>query len=110
MTLGQCNVEAVQGFIESQVVVTIPGHQVFRLPPVVGVSLAGDIATLVSADFPRAAVSILGRCRGSLAGLDDALRVSDEVCAALEECRRQPHPGAALVEHFQASPHAGGAQ
>ncbi|MBH3373903.1 hypothetical protein M9Y56_11160 [Pseudomonas juntendi] len=102
--------EAVQGFIQSQVVVTIPGQQVFRLPPVVGVSLAGDIAAMVSADFPRAAVSILGRCRGSLVGLDDAMRVSEEVCAALEECRRQPHPGAALVEHFQAAAHAGGAQ
>lgn len=110
MTHTQKAVEAVQGFILSQVVVTNPGQQVFRLPPVVGVSLAGDIATLVSADFPRAAVSILGRCRGSLAGLDDAIRVSDEVRAALEECRRQPHPGAALVEHFQSAVHAGGAQ
>lgn len=104
------NVEAVQGFIQSQVVITIPGQQVFRLPPVVGVSLAGDIATLVSADFPRAVVSILGRCRGSLAGLDDALRVSDVVCAALEECLRQPHPGVALVKHFQTAAHDGGAQ
>ena len=110
MTHVQQASEAVQGFIQSQVVVTIPGQQVFRLPPVVGISLAGDIAALVSADFPRAAVSILGRCRGSLAGLDDAVRVSEEVCAALEACRRQPHPGAALVEHFQAAAHAGGAQ
>lgn len=110
MTHVQQASEAVQGFIQSQVVVTIPGQQVFRLPPVVGVSLAGDIAALVSADFPRAAVSILGRCRGSLAGLDDAVRVSEEVCAALEACRRQPHPGAALVEHFLAAAHAGGAQ
>lgn len=102
--------EAVQGFIQSQVVVTIPGQQVFLLPPVVGASLAGDIATLVSADFPQAAVSILGRCRGSLDGLDDAMRVSEEVSAALEECRRQPHPGAALVEHFRAAACAGGAQ
>ncbi|MDG9887154.1 hypothetical protein [Pseudomonas juntendi] len=102
--------EAVQGFIQSQVVVTIPGLQVFRLPPVVGVGIAGDIATLVSADFPQAAVSILGRCRGSLAGLGDAMRVSDEVRAALEECRRQPHPGAALVEYFHAAAPFGGAQ
>lgn len=110
MTPIQQAAEAVQGFIQSQVVVTIPGQQVFRLPPVVGVSLAGDIATLVSADFPRAAVSILGRCRGSLAGLDDAIRASNEVRATLEECRRQPHPGAALVEHFQAAAHVGGVQ
>nr|WP_314658204.1 hypothetical protein [uncultured Pseudomonas sp.] len=110
MTLGQCNVEVVQGFIESQVVVTIPGHQVFRLPPVVGVDLAGDIATLVSADFPRAFVSILGRCHGSLAGLDDALRMSEEVRDTLAVCLRQPHPGAALVEHFQTAAHIGGAQ
>lgn len=110
MTHVQQAFEVIQGFIQSQVVVTNPGRQVFRLPPVVGVSLAGDIATLVSADFPRAAVSILGRCRGSLAGLDEALRVSDEVRAALEECRRQPHPGAALVGHFQAVANVGGAQ
>lgn len=110
MTCVQHTAEAVQGFIQSQVVVTIPGQQVFRLPPVVGASLAGDIAAMVSADFPQAAVSILGRCRGSLAGLDDAMRVSEEVFATLEECRRQPHPGAALVEHFQAAAHAGGAQ
>ncbi|MBJ9978430.1 hypothetical protein IAE35_23875 [Pseudomonas sp. S75] len=102
--------EAVQGFIQSQVVVTIPGQQVFRLPPVVGVNLAGDIATLVSADFPRAAVSILGRCRGSLAGLDDAMRMSDDVRAALEKCQRQPRPGAALVEHFKAANQVGGTQ
>ncbi len=110
MTHIQQVVEAIQGFIQSQVVVTNPGQQVFRLPPVVGVGLAGDIATLVSADFPQAAVSILGRCRGSLAGLDEAMRVSDEVRAALEECRRQAHPGAALVEHFQAAVNVGGAQ
>ncbi|WP_156352762.1 hypothetical protein [Pseudomonas sp. NBRC 111140] len=55
-------------------------------------------------------MSILGRCRGSLAGLDEALRVSDEVRAALEECRQQPHPGAALVGHFQAVANVGGAQ
>ncbi|WP_256816171.1 MULTISPECIES: hypothetical protein [Pseudomonas] len=110
MTRIQQASEVVQGFIQSQVVVTNPGQQMFRLPPVVGVSLAGDIATLVSADFPRAAVSILGRCRGSLAGLDDAMRVSDEVRAALEECRRQPHPGAALVERFKSATDVGGVQ
>lgn len=110
MTHSQQVAEAVQGFIQSQVVVTIPGQQVFRLPPVVGVTLAGDIATLVSADFPQAAVSILGRCRGSLAGLEDAMRASDEVRAALEQCRCQPHPGAALVGHFQAVARVGGAQ
>ncbi|HDS1734155.1 hypothetical protein [Pseudomonas sp. BP8] len=110
MTHAQQVAEVVQGFIQSQVVVTIPGQQVFRLPPVVGVSLAGEIATLVSADFPKAAVSILGRCRGSLVGLEDAMRASDEVCAALEQCRRQPNPGAALVEHFQIVAHVGGAQ
>ncbi|AYN14294.1 hypothetical protein CHR29_03725 [Pseudomonas monteilii] len=108
MTLAQRNAEAVQGFIQSQVVVTIPGQQEFRLPPVVWVSLAGDIAAMVKTDFPSASISIQGRCRESLAGLDDALRVSNEVHAALEECQRQPHPGAALVKHFKAAACVGG--
>lgn len=110
MNLAQPNTEAVQGFIQSQVVITIPGHEAFRLPPVVGRSLAGGIATLVSADFPSASISIQGRCHGSLAGLDDALRMSDQVHATLVECQRQPHPGAALVEHYKAAAHVGGAQ
>lgn len=100
MTLAQSNAEPVQGFIQSQVVVTIPGQQVFRLPPVVGVDLAGDIAALVCADFPRASVSILGRCHGSLTGLDDALRISEEVRGTLAECQGQLRPGVALVERF----------
>lgn len=109
MTPAQRNAEAVQGFIQSQVVITIPGHEAFRLPPVVGRSIAGGIAILVSADFPSASISIQGRCHGSLAGLENALRVSGEVHAALEKCQRQPRPGAALVEHFKAASQVGGA-
>lgn len=108
MTHIQQTSEAVQGYIQSQVVVTIPGQQAFHLPPVVGVSLAGDIATMVKTDFPSASISIQGRCRESLVGLDDALRVSNEVHAALEECQRQPRPGAALVKHFEAAACVGG--
>lgn len=110
MTCAQQAVEAVQGFIQSQVVITIPGHEAFRLPPVVGRSLAGGIASLVSADFPSASISIQGRCHGSLAGLENALRVSDEVHAAMVECQHQQRPGAALVEHFKAAAQVGGAQ
>lgn len=102
--------EAVQGFIQSQVVITMPGQEVFRIPPVIGCGIATDIAAIVGADFPSASISIQGRCRGSLAGLDHALRVSDEVSAALEKCQRQPRPGAALVEHYKAAAHVGGAQ
>lgn len=110
MTPAQRNAEAVQGFIQSQVVITIPGHEAFRLPPVVGRSIAGGIAILVRADFPSASISIQGRCHGSLAGLENALRVSGEVHAVLEKCQRQPRPGAALVEHFKAASQVGGAQ
>lgn len=102
--------EAVQGFIQSLVVVTIPGQQSICLPPVVGRSLADGIATLVKTDFPCASISIQGRCSGSLAGLSDALRLSNQVHAMLVECQRQPRPGAALVKHFQATAHTGGAQ
>lgn len=110
MTCVQQAVEAVQGFIQSHVVITIPGQQSFGFPPVVGRSLACDIATLAKADFPCASISIQGRCRDSLAGLDDALRVSDEVNTSFVECQRQPRPGAALVEHFKAAAQVGGAQ
>lgn len=110
MIQAQRNAEAVQGFIQSQVVITIPGQLSICLPPVVGRSLAGGIANLVKAEFPCASISIQGRCRDSLVGLDDALRVSDEVHAAVVECQRQPHPGAALLEHFKAAAHVGGAQ
>lgn len=110
MIQAQRNAEPVQGFIQSQVVITIPGQLSICLPPVVGRSLAGGIATLVKAEFPCASISIQGRCRDSLVGLYDALRVSDEVHAALVECQRQPHPGAALVEHFKAAAQVGGAQ
>lgn len=110
MNLAQPNVEAVQGFIQSQVVITIPGQLSICLPPVVGRSLAGCIAAVVKTEFPHASISIQGRCRDSLAGLDDALRVSDEVHAAMVDCQRQPRPGAALVEHFKAAAQVGGAQ
>ncbi|MFJ3075292.1 hypothetical protein [Pseudomonas sp. NPDC087029] len=110
MTCVQQAVEAVQGFIQSQVVVTMPGQAMFRIPPVIGCGIATDIAAIVGADFPSASISIQGRCRGSLAGLDHALRVSEEVSAALEKCQRQPRPGAALVEHFKAAAQVGGAQ
>ncbi|MGE8362360.1 hypothetical protein [Pseudomonas sp.] len=110
MTPAQRNAEAVQGFIQSQVVITIPGHQSICLPPVVGRSLAGGIATLVKTEFPHASISIQGRCRDSLAGLDDALRMSDEVHTTFVECQRQLRPGAALVEHFKAAAQVGGAQ
>lgn len=110
MTPAQRNAEAVQGYIQSQVVVMIPGQQALRFPAVVGRSLAGGIATLVKADFPCASISIQGRCRDSLAGLDDALRMSDEVHTTFVECQRQPRPGAALVEHFKAAAQVGGAQ
>lgn len=102
MTLAQRNAEAVQGFIQSQVVVTIPGQQALHFPPVVGRSLAAGIAAMVKADFPCASISIQGRCRDSLAGLGDALRLSGEVHATFVECKRQPRPGAALVERFKA--------
>lgn len=94
MIFRQQPAEVVQGFIQSLVVVTIPGQQSICLPPVVGRSLAEGIATLVKADFPCASISIQGRCRDSLAGLGDALRVSDQVHATLVECQRQPHSGA----------------
>lgn len=110
MTPAQRNAEPVQGFIQSQVVITIPGQLSICLPPVVGRTLAGGIATLVKTEFPHASISIQGRCRDSLAGLDDALRLSDEVHTTLMECQRQPHPGAALVEHFKAIAYVGGAQ
>lgn len=99
---------AVQGFIQSQVVITLPGQASLRLPPVVGRSFASSIATLVKVDLPFASISIEGRCRDSLAGLPDALRISDEVSAVLLECRHQRHPGAALVEHYKAAARAGG--
>lgn len=110
MTPAQRNAEAVQGFIQSQVVITIPGQQSICLPPVVGRSLAGGIATLVKTEFPHASISIQGRCRDSLAGLDDALRMSDEVNTTFVECLRQLRPGAALVEHFKAAAQVGCAQ
>lgn len=110
MIPAQRNAEAVQGFIQSQVVIIIPGHQPICLPPVVGRSLAGGIATLLKTEFPHASISIQGRCRDSMAGLDDALRLSGEVHATFVECKRQPRPGAALVEHFQAAAQVGGAQ
>lgn len=110
MTHIQQTSEAVQGYIQSQVVVTIPGQQALHFPPVVGRSLAGGIATLVKTEFPHASISIQGRCRDSLAGLDDALRMSDEVHTTFVECQRQLRPGAALVEHFKAAAQVGGAQ
>lgn len=110
MTLAQRNAEAVQGFIQSQVVVTIPGQEALRIPPVIGRSLAAGIAAIVSADFPSASISIQGGCYDSLAGLDDALRVSDEVHAKVVELQRQLCPGAALVEHFKAAVGVGGVQ
>lgn len=102
MTCAQQAVEAVQGFIQSQVVVTIPGQQALHFPPVVGRSLAAGIAAMVKADSPCASISIRGRCRDSLAGLEDALRMSGKVQSTLVECQRQPRPGAALVERFKA--------
>lgn len=76
MTLNHRNAEAVQGFIQSRVVVTIPGQQAFHLPPVVGVSLAGDIAAMVKTDFARRFATTYART-ANLGGLACSYQISN---------------------------------
>ncbi len=102
--------EVARGFIQSQVVITPLGQESFHLPPVVGRGFADHIAAMVRADFPSASISIQESCHNCLTGLEDALRVSDEVHAVMVEFQQQPRPGTALVEHFKAAARIGGAQ
>lgn len=109
-TYQQDQLEVATGFIQSRVVIKIPGDEVVRLPPVIGQDFAVTIARHLRTDLPDAAISIQQRAHGSLEGLEQALLVSSDVESRLVEFLLYERAGAALLDHYRSVAMTGGVQ